>query len=123
MKMRVIHIVPLSTQAVTILRELQPLTGHRKYVFPSVRTMERLFLALPDSFLIEGFKQYVANRRKEVKSDIQHVFCRSDFIGWANLGILPYFDLQLWSIENNIKIPNRIFANALYPQAIKVKKQ
>jgi integrase len=41
MKMRTMHIVPLSTQAVTILREIQPLTGHRKYVFPSVRTMER----------------------------------------------------------------------------------
>lgn len=41
MKMRVIHIVPLSTQAIAILRELQPLTSHRKYVFPSVRTMER----------------------------------------------------------------------------------
>jgi len=31
------HIVPLSTQAVAILRELQLLTGHREYVFPGVR--------------------------------------------------------------------------------------
>ncbi|WAW10997.1 integrase arm-type DNA-binding domain-containing protein [Oxalobacter vibrioformis] len=28
------HIVPLSKQAVTILQELHPLTGHGKYVFP-----------------------------------------------------------------------------------------
>jgi integrase len=28
------HIVPLSTQAVTILRELEPLSGHRGHVFP-----------------------------------------------------------------------------------------
>lgn len=41
MKMRVTHIVPLSKQAITLLREIQPLTGHRKYVFPSVRSMER----------------------------------------------------------------------------------
>lgn len=27
------HAVPLSTQAITLLRDLQPLTGHRKYVF------------------------------------------------------------------------------------------
>jgi integrase len=33
MKMGTLHIVPLSTQAVTILREIQPLTGTRKYVF------------------------------------------------------------------------------------------
>lgn len=32
------HIVPLSTQAVEILRELKPLTGRGRYVFPSART-------------------------------------------------------------------------------------
>jgi integrase len=32
------HIVPLSKQAVEILRELHPLTGHGRYVFPSART-------------------------------------------------------------------------------------
>jgi len=31
------HVVPLSHQAVSILRELQPLTGHGEYVFPSAR--------------------------------------------------------------------------------------
>lgn len=31
------HIVPLSTQAVEILRELQPLTGRGQFVFPSAR--------------------------------------------------------------------------------------
>jgi integrase len=31
------HLVPLCTQAVTILRELQPLTGRGRYVFPSPR--------------------------------------------------------------------------------------
>lgn len=31
------HIVPLATQAVEILRELQPLTGRGEYVFPGIR--------------------------------------------------------------------------------------
>ncbi len=31
------HIVPLSQQAVDILQELQPLTGHKRYVFPANR--------------------------------------------------------------------------------------
>ncbi|MFZ5525742.1 MAG: tyrosine-type recombinase/integrase [Pseudomonadota bacterium] len=35
------HLVPLSSQAVAILRDLQPLTGHRQYVFPSPRTSTR----------------------------------------------------------------------------------
>lgn len=41
MKMKVDHIVPLSEQAVEILRSLYPLSGHGKYVFPSIRTGER----------------------------------------------------------------------------------
>jgi integrase len=38
MKMREAHVVPLSSQAVTILRELYPLTGRGRYCFPSIRT-------------------------------------------------------------------------------------
>ena len=41
MKMKVDHLVPLSTQAVEILRSVQPITGHGQYVFPSLRTGER----------------------------------------------------------------------------------
>lgn len=41
MKMKRDHIVPLSKQAVNILREIRPLTDHSKYVFPSVRTADR----------------------------------------------------------------------------------
>ncbi|WP_376697247.1 tyrosine-type recombinase/integrase [Wenzhouxiangella sp. EGI_FJ10305] len=35
------HIVPLSRQAVAILRELEPLTGRGRYVFPSARSPKR----------------------------------------------------------------------------------
>jgi len=35
------HIVPLSRQAVSILQELQPLTGHKRYVFPANRGQGR----------------------------------------------------------------------------------
>lgn len=41
MKMKAAHIVPLSMQAVAILRELQPLTGDGRYVFPGLRTINR----------------------------------------------------------------------------------
>lgn len=41
MKMREKHIVPLSHQALDVLKELQPLTGEGKYLFPSPRTDER----------------------------------------------------------------------------------
>jgi len=41
MKMRQQHIVPLAKQAVCILRDLHPLTGSGRYLFPSVRTAAR----------------------------------------------------------------------------------
>jgi len=41
MKMGAAHLVPLSTQAVAVLRELYPLTGDGRYVFPGLRTSSR----------------------------------------------------------------------------------
>lgn len=41
MKMRDLHIVPLSAQAIAILRELVPATGPDGYVFPQVRNASR----------------------------------------------------------------------------------
>jgi integrase len=41
MKMKEPHLVPLSRQAVLILRELHPLTGRSKYVFPGERSHDR----------------------------------------------------------------------------------
>ena len=41
MKHRRIHLVPLSRQAITILKELQPLTGHGQYLFPGRRSPRR----------------------------------------------------------------------------------
>jgi integrase len=41
MKMNAVHIVPLSSQAVAILREIQPLTSEGRYVFTGARTTTR----------------------------------------------------------------------------------
>ncbi|MBF0461265.1 MAG: tyrosine-type recombinase/integrase [Magnetococcales bacterium] len=41
MKMKEAHTVPLSRQAVAILREILPLTGHARYVFTGARSDDR----------------------------------------------------------------------------------
>ena len=41
MKMKEPHIIPLASQAISILKELQPITGRGKYVFPSARGASR----------------------------------------------------------------------------------
>lgn len=34
MKARIQHVIPLSSQTIKLLREIQPVTGHLKYIFP-----------------------------------------------------------------------------------------
>jgi integrase len=41
MKMRRPHRVPLSRQALAVMKELEPLTGHSRWLFPSVRSVTR----------------------------------------------------------------------------------
>lgn len=41
MKMKQAHLVPLSKQAIEILKSMMPITGFRKYVFPSIRSPNR----------------------------------------------------------------------------------
>ncbi len=41
MKMSASHIVPLSKQALALLQELQLITGHGRYLFPSLRSGDR----------------------------------------------------------------------------------
>jgi len=41
MKMDIDHIVPLARQAVAMLRWIQPLSGHGRYVFPSLRSNKK----------------------------------------------------------------------------------
>jgi integrase len=55
------HIVPLSKQAVSILRELQPLTGTGKYVFPSARSATR---PMSENAVL------AAMRRMEIPADV-----------------------------------------------------
>ena len=41
MKMKRPHIIPLSRQAVEVFKEIYPVTGHGRYAFPSIRSVER----------------------------------------------------------------------------------
>lgn len=54
MKMRVPHLVPLSRQSVSILREIHGLTGGGRYVFPSARSRDR---AMSDNALLAALRR------------------------------------------------------------------
>ncbi len=54
MKMKQMHVVPLSKQAVRIIKELQPFSGSEKYLFPSIRTSTR---PLSDATLLNAIRR------------------------------------------------------------------
>ena len=54
MKMKELHIVPLSTQATAVLRQLQLLTGQRTHLFPNQHK--------PDTFMSENTMLYALYR-------------------------------------------------------------
>jgi integrase len=54
MKMKELHIVPLSTQAIAVLRELQEHSGNRRYVFPNLHN--------PLTFMSENTMLYALYR-------------------------------------------------------------
>jgi integrase len=54
MKMGVKHIVPLSSQSIAILKEIRPITGEGRYVFPSARTKLR---PLSDNALLAALRR------------------------------------------------------------------
>lgn len=56
-KTREPHLVPLATQAVAILRELEPLTGRERYLFPGARNRHKPLsnMALAAAFRRMGY--------------------------------------------------------------------
>lgn len=48
MKMKRLHIVPLSRQAAEILEKMRPVSGHGRFVFPAVRCLVRCDRAMSD---------------------------------------------------------------------------
>lgn len=74
-------------------------------------------LNFPDKILIENFKLHLAARRAE--SNTEHLSRHGrqcNFLDWIHYGVLPYLDLKLWELENDIKIPHRVIADAIYPR-------
>jgi Family of unknown function (DUF6387) len=74
-------------------------------------------LDLPDALLHQQFKTQIERLRfMEQESGLPPPkrFARPDFEFWIRMGILPYLDLTLWAYLNDLNIPNRVMADAIY---------
>lgn len=87
----------------------------KKEALNSTIELCRINYNFSDQFLIERFKKHLAIARKKHKSIYHKPFHHSDFHHWVTLGILPYIDLFIWSLEEKKQITHRVLADALYP--------
>lgn len=55
------HVVPLATQAIAILKELQPLTANSEYVFPSARSRQR---PMSDNAILSAMRRLGIEKRE-----------------------------------------------------------
>jgi integrase len=76
MKKRLDHVVPLSRQVVEIFEQLKPVTGHKRFVFPNVRTPNSPMsenaisgalkrLGFGDTMTAHGFRSMASTRLNE----------------------------------------------------------
>ncbi|MGO8756194.1 MAG: tyrosine-type recombinase/integrase [Gallionellaceae bacterium] len=84
MKMRVLHLVPLSRQAVKILRELHALTGSGRYVFPGARTNGR---AMSGAAINAALRRMGYNTKTEITGHGFRAMART--ILHQDIGITP----------------------------------
>jgi hypothetical protein len=98
-----------------------------KLYYPQRQTLHEAAIIdweLPDKILLDHFKQFLKlNRPKKLKYEMDYdtgdtflkkSYRKPNFKQWYRLSILPYLDLKFWSIENNITIPYRVFADAIF---------
>jgi integrase len=94
MKMRDPHIVPLSNQAVAVLRDLQKRTGNRQYLFPNQQK--------PDKFMSENTMLYALYRMGYHSRTTGHGFRSTASTILNENGFLPdVIERQLAHCERN----------------------
>lgn len=97
MKMRKEHLVPLSTQAIDVLKEIQPLTGHGKYIFPGERSYT---IPMSEGTMINAIRrmgyskdELVAHSFRSIASTLLHD------AGWDR----DWIEMQLAHVKKGIR--------------------
>lgn len=74
-------------------------------------------LELPDELLVRAFREFLPRLRETVaaRSPLPGpTTLKVDPAAWVRFSVLPYIDLKLWSMEENLKIPYRVYADAIF---------
>ncbi|MCB1983977.1 MAG: hypothetical protein H6936_03970 [Burkholderiales bacterium] len=74
-------------------------------------------LGIPDKVLVNQFKKLLLEMRRplhQIDISLENK-SKINFSAWIKSGVLPYLDLHIWKIETGIKFPDRIMADAIFP--------
>jgi len=96
--------------------------GEEKELYEMERNHDlvQIDLTVPDKILIQQFTDYLRYVRQKypcVKKAYRHKY--PEYKKWIDYGVLPYLDLKLWADEEGYSIPNRVMADAIFPDGDK----
>lgn len=74
-------------------------------------------LSLPDKLLIKQFSQMLQSLRNGMLSSgvAAPPTRKQEAKNWVRFSVLPYLDLQIWEREADVRISNRVMADAIFP--------
>ncbi len=70
---------------------------------------------LDDKTLVESFKGWLANVRKEESEKVKRPYSESDFEKWNRYKLLQVFDIDAWSKITGVRITDNALASVLWP--------
>ncbi len=84
----------------------------------STSTYLSLDLGLPDEVVVAAVRELLPSlRRARARSAdaAKPTVARIDPTGWTKFAVLPYIDLLMWSERADVRVPNRVIADAIFP--------
>lgn len=82
----------------------------------SLHAIADVDLTMPDAVLFEAFKAWLAKTKADFYLSPPKQYRKPDLVSWRRLGVLPYIDLISWAELSGKSIPNRVMANAIFPE-------
>jgi hypothetical protein len=70
-----------------------------------------------DVTIIEHIKAWLSVRRRAEESRARRPFNQSDYDDWEYYKVREVFDLQTWAEISDVKVPDRLLAAAVWPNA------
>lgn len=75
----------------------------------------KINLNAPDDLILAQCKVVLSKARKDqAATPAKRCFTAKNFNKWHEFGVLPYCDLTIWANHENITIPQRVIADAIF---------